>query len=154
MRASRHVTFTQDGRYPRTRVMDLNSAFDQQSPSLSLQGLSAEPRRLAKVQTHQHSDFSAARAQTRASRLLMTVSLGRHDMTVASRSGARQCAAMAERELQHLERAVRVAHAQGFVVVSMGIDYWRFRLTELMRKFDLTPNQSERVEMLALMLGR
>jgi hypothetical protein len=75
-------------------------------------------------------------------------------MTVASRSGARQCAAMAERELQHLERAVRVAHAQGFVVVSMGIDYWRFRLTELMRKFDLTPNQSERVEMLALMLGR
>jgi hypothetical protein len=75
-------------------------------------------------------------------------------MTVASRSGARQCASMAERELQHLERAVRVAHAQGFVVVSMGIDYWRFRLAELMGQFDLTPNQSERVEMLAIMLSK
>jgi len=60
---------------------------------------------------------------------------------------------MAEKELEHLERAIRVAHAQGFVVVSMGSDYWRLRLAELIRKFDLTPNQSDRVEALAATLG-
>jgi acetolactate synthase regulatory subunit len=74
-------------------------------------------------------------------------------MTVATKSAARQCAFMAEKELEHLERAIRVAHAQGFVVVSMGSDYWRFRLAELTTKFDLTPNQSERVYVLAAMLG-
>jgi hypothetical protein len=74
--------------------------------------------------------------------------------TVANKSGARQCASMAEGELQHLERAVRVARAQGFVVATMGNDYWRYRLIELTRNFDLTPIQSERVEALAIMLDK
>jgi hypothetical protein len=134
--------------------MDLNLAFGEQLSSPFLQGLRAESRRWAKVQTHKHGDFPAARAQLGHRDCSRQCDPGRHDMTVASRSGARQCASLAEGELQHLERAVRVAHGQGFVVVSMGIDYWRFRLTELMRKFDLTPNQSERVETLALMLGK
>jgi|HubBroStandDraft_5_1064220.scaffolds.fasta_scaffold356189_2 hypothetical protein len=75
-------------------------------------------------------------------------------VTVANRTGARQCASMAERELQHLERAVRVAHAQGFVVATMGGNYWRLRLIELTRNFDLTPIQSERVEALAIILDK
>ncbi len=60
---------------------------------------------------------------------------------------------MAEREL-HLERAVRVAHAQGFVVAVVGGDYWRFRLTELTRNFDLTPIQSDRVDALVIILDK
>jgi hypothetical protein len=73
-------------------------------------------------------------------------------MTIAKERGARRCASIAEGELQHLERAVRIAHAQGFVVIPMKSDYWRDRLERFSDQFDLVSHQRQRVETLMEML--
>jgi hypothetical protein len=73
-------------------------------------------------------------------------------MTIAKECGARRCASTAEGELQHLERAVRIARAQGFVVIPMKSDYWRDRLERFTNQFDLVLHQRQRVEALIDML--
>jgi hypothetical protein len=75
-------------------------------------------------------------------------------MTIANEHGARRSASEAESELQHLEHAVRVAHAQGFVVVPMGIDYWADRLERFMLQFNLVSHQLERIKALRELLGQ